>query len=90
MTDVDGLVKALKQHPEKVLRISGHTDASGSEGYNQRLSLFRANMIKSFFLGKGLAPRQLKVTAFGSDRPVASNDTARGRSLNRRVELDIE
>jgi len=87
--DINALVAALKQHPDAILLISGHTDSYGSDGYNYRLSLFRANMVKSFFLGKGLPSHQLRVQAFGSQQPLDTNDTAEGRSLNRRVELDV-
>jgi len=88
-SDIDGLVTALREHPEAILIISGHTDSFGSEGYNYRLSLFRANMVKSFFLGKGIPSHQLRVQAFGSARPIASNDTEEGRSMNRRVEIEV-
>ncbi|SHO46486.1 AAA family ATPase [Desulfopila aestuarii] len=88
-SDVEGLVAAIRDHPEAILVISGHTDSFGSEGYNYRLSLFRANMVKSFFLGKGLPSHQLRVQAFGSEKPIASNDTTEGRSMNRRVEIEV-
>ena len=90
LQDIDALVTSIRQHPQAVMVISGHTDAFGSEGYNYRLSLFRANMVKSFFLGKGVDGGQLRVQAFGSERPIADNTTAEGRSRNRRVEIDIE
>ncbi len=86
---VDELASAIKKHPDVVMVISGHTDSMGSEGYNYRLSLFRANMIKSFFLGKGIPSHQLKVRAFGSKIPLTENDTDEGRRMNRRVEVDI-
>lgn len=86
---VDALASAIKKHPDVVMVISGYTDSLGSEGYNYRLSLFRANMIKSFFLGKGVPSYQLKVRAFGSKIPIMTNDTEEGRRMNRRVEIDI-
>lgn len=89
LRNIDGFVAGLKQHTDAVLVISGHTDSFGSEGYNYRLSLFRANMVKSFFLGKGIPSHQLRVQAFGSEKPIASNDTEEGRRMNRRVEIEI-
>jgi general secretion pathway protein A len=89
IADVDLFVDAIKNNPDTVVVISGHTDSLGDEGYNYKLSLFRANMIKSFFLGKGILPNQLKAQGFGSRKPLASNDTPEGRSRNRRVEIDI-
>ena len=86
---IDSLVAGMKEYPDAILVIAGHTDSFGSEGYNYRLSLFRANMVKSFFLGKGIPSHQLKVKAFGSEKPVASNETEEGRAMNRRVEIDV-
>lgn len=86
---VDTFVDAIKQHPDAVIIISGHTDSYGSENYNYKLSLFRANMLKSFFLGKGIRQEQLEVKGFGSTQPIASNETPEGRQLNRRVEIDV-
>jgi general secretion pathway protein A len=86
---VDDFVTAVKKHPEAVIIISGHSDSLGSEGYNYRLSLFRANMVKSFFLGKGIPSYQLKVRAFGGKDPLMPNDTEEGRRMNRRVEIDV-
>ena len=85
----DDLVAAMKMYPDAVMIISGHSDALGSEGYNYRLSLFRANMVKSFFLGKGIPSYQLKVRAIGGKKPLMSNDTEQGRQMNRRVEIDV-
>lgn len=87
---VDDFVNAVKQHPKAVLVLTGHTDSFGSEGYNYRLSLFRANMLKSFFLGKGIPAQQMQVRALGGTKPLMSNDTAEGRSKNRRVEIDVQ
>jgi general secretion pathway protein A len=87
--DVNVFVDLIKNNPDAVVSISGHTDSLGEEGYNYKLSLFRANMIKSFFLGKGIMPNQLKVQGFGSSKPLASNDTPEGRRQNRRVEIDV-
>lgn len=86
---VDSLVAGMKETPGAIMVIAGHTDSFGSDGYNYRLSLFRANMVKSFFLGKGIPSHQLKVKAFGSERPVATNETEEGRAKNRRVEIDV-
>lgn len=86
---VDDFVAAMKRYPDAIMVISGHSDSLGSEGYNYRLSLFRANMVKSFFLGKGIPSYQLKVRAFGGEKPLMSNDTEEGRRMNRRVEIDV-
>jgi general secretion pathway protein A len=77
------------QHPEAEVVITGHTDSLGDKSYNKILSLFRANMVKSFMLGNGVSPLQLKTIGKGSEEPVATNETAAGRRANRRVEIEI-
>ncbi len=89
IADISIFVDSIKNNPDAMVVISGHTDSLGEEGYNYKLSLFRANMIKSFFLGRGIPPNQLKAQGFGSSKPVASNDTPEGRKQNRRVEIDV-
>ncbi|WP_429885595.1 OmpA family protein [Geoalkalibacter halelectricus] len=71
-----------------LLRIDGHTDNVGSAQYNERLSLRRAIAMGSYIAGhEGLDPARIFVKGFGQDQPLADNETAEGRSLNRRVEI---
>ncbi len=84
------MARIVKEHPHAVVLISGHSDSLGDKRYNYSLSLFRANIVKSFLLGQGIADDQLEIKAYGSDQPVASNATPRGRRLNRRVEITVE
>ncbi len=67
--------------------VEGHTDNVGSHGYNLQLSLQRAQAVADWLLAAGIPASQLRADGFSFDRPVASNDTAEGRALNRRVEL---
>jgi outer membrane protein OmpA-like peptidoglycan-associated protein len=83
------LARSVRQNDNAVLKISGYTDAIGSAQYNESLSLFRANMVKSYLLGQGVLPRQLSVKGFGSVNPIADNNTPNGRRLNRRVEIEV-
>jgi outer membrane protein OmpA-like peptidoglycan-associated protein len=72
------------------MEIEGHTDAIGSQDYNQRLSEDRAQSVSSYLLKEGLpSDRIIAVHGFGKLRPVATNDTPEGRQMNRRVELVI-
>ena len=71
------------------LRISGYTDSSGSALYNDRLSLIRATMVKSYLLGLGIHPDRLDVQGLGSQNPIADNATEEGKQLNRRVEVEV-
>lgn len=84
---LDDIATALKNFPDWGLRIVGHTDASGNEAANERLSLDRANVIVAALVERGIEPGRLLAGGVGQQRPIASNETAEGRALNRRVEL---
>ena len=72
------------------MEVEGHTDAVGSQDYNQKLSEDRARSVSSYLLSSGItADRILGVRGFGKLRPVTTNDTAEGRQMNRRVEIVI-
>jgi len=72
------------------LSIEGHTDSIGSHAYNMGLSLGRADSVRSYLRASGLPESRIgQAVGFGKDRPVASNDTAAGRQMNRRVEIVI-
>jgi outer membrane protein OmpA-like peptidoglycan-associated protein len=71
------------------VEITGHTDSSGDETYNRWLSQWRAQSVSNYIVGKGITKERISVTYFGEDKPVESNETAQGRSKNRRVEFKI-
>ncbi|MCX8072241.1 MAG: OmpA family protein [Candidatus Binatia bacterium] len=79
----------LRDEPEIRVRAEGHTDSVGSEDYNLRLSQRRAEAVRTYLIGKGIAPQRIEAVSFGESRPVASNDTPEGRAQNRRVELHV-
>lgn len=82
------LLERLKQYPETVVEISGHTDSKGSEAVNQRLSEQRAQSVANYLISKGVAPERItRVVGYGESLPVASNETPIGRAQNRRVEI---
>ncbi|MBU1194658.1 MAG: AAA family ATPase [Proteobacteria bacterium] len=81
--------KVLSMHPEAKIKITGYSDSAGYEKYNDKLSEFRANIVKSFLLGNGANPGQIEVQGLGSVDPVESNDTVWGRMMNRRVEIEV-
>ena len=83
---VSGIVLA---HPGLRLEAEGHTDSIGSDEFNQQLSEKRALAVRDFLVGQGIAITSLGAQGFGKTMPVASNDTAAGRQLNRRVELVV-
>lgn len=77
----------LKQYPHRKAQIEGHTDSSGSAEYNQELSGRRANAVRASLLDMGIDNGRITTRGFGKESPVASNDTADGRRMNRRVEI---
>jgi outer membrane protein OmpA-like peptidoglycan-associated protein len=83
---VSGIVLA---HPGLRLEAEGHTDSVGSDEFNQQLSEKRALAVRDFLFGQGIPAASLDARGLGKTMPVASNDTAPGRQLNRRVELVV-
>jgi outer membrane protein OmpA-like peptidoglycan-associated protein len=71
------------------VRIEGHTDSRSCEDYNQRLSEGRANAVRTYLVGRGVDPVRMEAIGYGESRPIASNLTRSGRSMNRRVEFVI-
>lgn len=84
---LDDIATTLKNFPEWHLRIVGHTDATSDPEPNEALSLARADAVKAGLIERGVEEQRLATSGAGEKRPVASNDTAEGRALNRRVEL---
>ena len=79
----------IVSHPGLNLGVEGYTDSTGSEAFNQKLSEQRADTVRNFLIQQGLNPQTITATGYGENYPVASNDTAAGRKLNRRVELVV-
>jgi OmpA-OmpF porin, OOP family len=86
---LNDIVKILKENPELMLDIEGHTDNSGVAEKNVVLSQDRANTVLAFLKSKGIDEARLTATGFGPDQPVADNKTVAGRAKNRRVELKL-
>ena len=76
-------------HPGLNLDIEGHTDSTGGESLNQKLSDQRANAVRKYLIEQGLPETSLIAVGFGSSMPVADNSTAAGRQQNRRVEIIV-
>lgn len=84
---LDQIAEVLKTHPQITVKVQGHTDNVGSKAYNDALSMRRAQAVKTYLVSKGVQKERLSIEGFGFSKPVAPNDTAQGRALNRRVEL---
>lgn len=86
---VNSLV-GIKAKPGWLIVVAGHTDSTGDEQANQALSLKRAESVRNWMRDTGDVPEScFAVQGYGESRPVASNDTAQGRALNRRVEISL-
>jgi outer membrane protein OmpA-like peptidoglycan-associated protein len=87
---VDEMARALKEHPElHRIEIQGHTDSTGDEALNLKLSHERADSVKHALVKRGVAPGRLVPKGYGESSPVAPNETRAGRAKNRRVEFVI-
>lgn len=83
------LVDILNKYPNAKLTIEGYTDNTGTNAYNIELSENRAKTVLSYLVSKGIAADRLTAVGYGEEKPVATNNTAEGRTLNRRVELKL-
>ncbi len=89
LAKLDGLVERVKGIALDVVIIVGHTDSIGSEEYNKRLSLARANSVKAYLVAKGIDVKRIRAEGRGESQPVADNATKEGRAKNRRVEIEV-
>ncbi len=87
--ELDRLVELLKKNPNIKVEISAHTDNVGSEAYNMKLSLRRAQSVVNYLLEHGVPRSQMIAKGYGETRPLVPNDTPEHRAMNRRVELKI-
>jgi outer membrane protein OmpA-like peptidoglycan-associated protein len=86
LAKISGIVLA---YPDLKLDIEGHTDAIGSDDYNQTLSEKRAETVRGYLTSSGVSPEHVTAVGLGKANPVADNSTAAGRKLNRRVEMVV-
>lgn len=86
---LDGIADFANDCRAVNIAVTGHTDASGDETWNRRLSLLRAQAVADHLVRAGVHPRRLQVRGLGSAAPIADNATAYGRSLNRRIEFSL-
>lgn len=83
------IAKVMNEFDETMIVVSGHTDSTGSEEYNQRLSEIRAQSVQTELNRAGVGRNRTSVEGYGEMKPLCDNKTAAGRSCNRRVELMI-
>ncbi|MHC1775425.1 MAG: OmpA family protein [Lentimicrobium sp.] len=88
-TELNSLFELLSRNPGLRIEISGHTDNTGGDSYNQLLSEKRAGAVYYFLMGKGIAAQRLSYKGLGASLPLADNSTPEGRALNRRTEFKV-
>ncbi|WP_369856061.1 OmpA family protein [Candidatus Thalassolituus haligoni] len=86
---LNSVVVVLKEYDSTLVVVSGHTDSDGSEGFNQALSEQRARSVSNYLQSQGINSVRLDAVGFGESQPVATNSTAAGKELNRRVEITL-
>ena len=87
---LQSIADIMKEYPTADFHIEGHTDSQGSEKYNEGLSRERASSVKNYLTTKGIDGSRLSSEGYGELRPIATNKTAAGRQLNRRVAIVLE
>lgn len=86
---LNSVALVLKEYDQTMVEVMGHTDSTGSEDYNWRLSEQRAASVSQYLMAQGLASSRIQSSGLGESYPIASNSTPEGRQLNRRVELTL-
>ena len=89
--DIEVLADFMKQYDQTSTTVEGHTDAIGTDAYNQRLSMKRAQSVRDALVNRyGVEASRLEAIGYGESRPIADNSTELGRAINRRVEDSVE
>ncbi|MBS7660363.1 OmpA family protein [Pseudomonas lalucatii] len=89
--DIKNLADFMNQYPQTTTTVEGHTDAKGSDAYNQKLSERRANAVREVLVNQyGVQGERVNAVGYGESRPVADNASDAGRAINRRVEAEVE
>jgi outer membrane protein OmpA-like peptidoglycan-associated protein len=86
---LDRIFEILIKDPNAEITLNGYSDSTGSASYNEMISEIRANAVKSYLVGKGVESSRILAFGHGSQKTIASNRTADGRRLNRRVEIEL-
>ncbi len=87
--DLNVLARSMNDYPNTTINVIGHADNTGSAAFNRDLSARRAQSVAAALIDGGVAPFRIRSIGRGEDAPIASNLTAEGRALNRRVEITI-
>ena len=88
-TTLNSLVKVFQEFDKNGVEIVGHTDSTGSNDLNMRLSRDRAQSVASYLVNQGISGARISATGAGPSQPIASNNSEQGRAQNRRVEINL-
>jgi len=86
---LDSVALVINEFEQAYVDVMGHTDSTGAEDYNQRLSEQRASSVGRYLESREVLPSRIYTQGIGETQPIADNDTPEGRSLNRRVEIHL-
>lgn len=90
IANLEVIAEAIRRDPRSNrVHVVGHSDDTGDSSYNERLAQSRARSVTAYLAGRGISMDQIILHSYGSKRPIASNATAEGRQLNRRVDLYV-
>ncbi|MBN2332942.1 MAG: OmpA family protein [Deltaproteobacteria bacterium] len=87
--EIDRIAEIMRQYPQTLIRVEGHTDSTGSEQYNMELSQRRARAVADLLVQRQVSSSRIERIGFGEGSPIATNETESGRMMNRRVEIKI-
>ncbi|HCM47875.1 MAG TPA: hypothetical protein DIS98_10370 [Colwellia sp.] len=86
---LNSVALVIEEFNKTLVVVAGHTDSSGSNQYNQKLSENRASSVAQYLRGQKVMNERLEIVGFGEAQPIANNQTAQGREINRRVEITL-
>ncbi|MBU1820460.1 MAG: OmpA family protein [Bacteroidetes bacterium] len=87
--NLDNVAEVMKDYDETDILIEGHTDSVGSDAYNQKLSEARAQAVTNYLTRKNVARKRIRTVGYGENQPITTNETEKGQTQNRRVEVVI-
>lgn len=88
-TFLRNVITIMKTYPQALIKVTGHTDSTGSEYYNKKLSTKRAQAVTSYLREHNISSKRMTAVGMGEADPIKSNSTLKGREANRRVEIKI-
>ena len=86
---LDSVALVVNEFEQTVIEVAGHTDSTGSDAFNQQLSVRRASSVTSYLVSQQVLGDRIIPVGMGEARPIADNSTDAGRQMNRRVELTL-